>query len=278
MAKKVLIKIDKNGTKYWADYTCRRCGGQGGSDAWRYTGFTCYECGGAGVTSKPQTWKEYTPEYQAKLDERRAKKHAKELEKRKAEAATINAEFYARNGFSADGKTWAVLGDTYAIKDELKAAGCYFSGNLGWHADHDLEGYDTLALDCEQCFGKDEAGCFQYYNTNHEAYNAIKEENERRKAAENHSEYVGNVGDRIEVPVTIKSAYNFEVASYSRWGRTETHTIYTMLDKDGNVYVWKTSGWLGQEGEDVVIKGTVKEHSEYKGVKQTVLTRCKKGE
>ena len=52
------LRVDKNGTKYWADYTCPRCGGQGGSDAWAYTGWTCYECGGTGKADKARIIKE----------------------------------------------------------------------------------------------------------------------------------------------------------------------------------------------------------------------------
>lgn len=33
---------------------CGRCGGAGGADAWRFTGWTCYECGGSGFTYR--TW------------------------------------------------------------------------------------------------------------------------------------------------------------------------------------------------------------------------------
>ena len=32
MAKIVYLRTDKNGTKYYANYTCPRCGGAGGSD------------------------------------------------------------------------------------------------------------------------------------------------------------------------------------------------------------------------------------------------------
>ena len=68
------VRTDKNGTKIYHDYTCPRCGGQGGSEAWRFTGYTCYECRGTGTTDKPRIHKEYTPEYRAILDARAAKR------------------------------------------------------------------------------------------------------------------------------------------------------------------------------------------------------------
>ena len=95
MANKKLIKIDKNGSKHWEGIIkCDRCGGQGGSDAWKETGYTCYKCGGQGwIVAK---WIERTPEYEAKLAEKRKAKIAARMaeaeEQRKAYEAQIEAE------------------------------------------------------------------------------------------------------------------------------------------------------------------------------------------
>ena len=67
---------------------------------------------------------------------------------------------------------------------------------------------------------------------------------------------------------------------------------YILKDAEGNTFTWKTTNGLGidvkknehitwesaEEGQTVVLKGTVKEHNEYNGEKQTVLTRCKVSE
>lgn len=77
-----LIKIDRNGTKYFQGMIkCDRCGGKGiyyigvmnGEllPAYPDNG-TCYKCGGSGTVFGK--WVERTPEYEAKLAERRAKK------------------------------------------------------------------------------------------------------------------------------------------------------------------------------------------------------------
>lgn len=77
---KTLIKIDRNGSKHYEGMvTCDRCGGRGGSDAWKYTGYTCYKCGGTGRVYKK--WIERTPEYQAKLDAKRLARLEKEIAK-----------------------------------------------------------------------------------------------------------------------------------------------------------------------------------------------------
>lgn len=103
--------------------------------------------------------------------------------------------------------------------------------------------------------------------------------------------YIGNIKDRIEITATLTGEYKY-TTSYG-WRET-TNRIYTMKDDDGNVLVWKTTGFLviekvvtdrsGREyiesefahlGDRIRIKGTVKDHSEYKGTEQTVLTRVK---
>ena len=45
------------------NYACDRCGGVGGSDAWKHTGYTCYKCNGQRIL--PKTESVYTRE---KLD------------------------------------------------------------------------------------------------------------------------------------------------------------------------------------------------------------------
>lgn len=48
-------------------------------------------------------------------------------------------------------------------------------------------------------------------------------------------------------------------------------------DDAGNCFIWKsTSAFFNiAEGSQVRLRGTVKEHSDYKGTKQTILQRCK---
>lgn len=92
------------------DRVCWRCGGLGGSEKWRHTGWTCFRCGGSGKDPTRDRIKLYTAEQNAKLDaaaeKRAAKKAAAKAEadrieqaRRDAERAEIisdNAEFIAR--------------------------------------------------------------------------------------------------------------------------------------------------------------------------------------
>lgn len=103
-------------------------------------------------------------------------------------------------------------------------------------------------------------------------------------AAKAVSQYVGNVGDRVELTLTLAYTARWEVRSF--YGGTDTMQMHILKDADGNTFTWKTQNGLcvalgndqykvAEKGDTVKIKGTIKDHSEYKDEKQTVLTRCK---
>lgn len=55
-----------------------------------------------------------------------------------------------------------------------------------------------------------------------------------------------------------------------------TTYIHKFIDYNHNIFIWKTGGYVDADSGDVVtIKGVIKEHNEYRGEKQTILTRCK---
>lgn len=81
------------------------------------------------------------------------------------------------------------------------------------------------------------------------------------------SEYQGEVGERLELILTVEKTIEFE----GYYGRS---TMHIMNDYDGNCYVWTTSAKHWEPETERHIKGTVKEHKIYRGVKQTILTRC----
>lgn len=78
------IRTDRNGTKYFEDWTCPRCGGAGASDNWWRTGRTCYACGGSGKRDKPTIHKEYTEAHAAKLESKRNAAAVKKLAEKMA--------------------------------------------------------------------------------------------------------------------------------------------------------------------------------------------------
>lgn len=96
-----------------------------------------------------------------------------------------------------------------------------------------------------------------------------REKEQRRKAAESKSKHLGSIGDKITR--NIKS-----LQLLTSWdGMYGTTYMYSMEDDDGNVLIWKSSKWIDLDHADYHrVTGTVKEHSEFRGVKQTNLTRC----
>ena len=127
-----------------------------------------------------------------------------------------------------------------------------------------------------------------------EAYEREREfERQLREIAKfEHSEWVAEPKKRIDLELTLVRDYQYDrqAYGYSYGNHVETAHIYTLADADGNCYVWKTTKWLEQEYEDedgfiesiiaepgdkVALKATVKEHGEYRGIKQTVITRPK---
>lgn len=257
------IKTDKNGTEYYYDYTCRRCGGAGYSDKWCFTGKVCYECGGKGVSpERPQIVKKYTPEYAAKLDEKREARRIKQEQELRAKAEEVNAEFLAR--YFPNGKMYIVWGgyDRYT-GEELKAAGVKLMGAY-WYFTEVVEGFELIEVTPIEVTYKDRYGVLDFHRNFDDV---IWKKHEAMKPV---SEYVGQVGEKI----TIKATYDYVAWFDGYYGKTYIHNFKT---DSGDVLVWKTSkGNIGFEnGEQVEITATVSGHNEYKGEKQTTLTRCK---
>ena len=82
------------------------------------------------------------------------------------------------------------------------------------------------------------------------------------------SEFIGEVKDKVSCSVKeFKCLTSWE----TQWGVT---FLYEFVTEEGNILIWKTGKWLNDEAEITTIKGTIKAHNEFRGVKQTELTRC----
>ena len=190
-----------------------------------------------------------------------------------AKADEINAIWLKEHGFDADGNVWIVLGNTYIIRDQLRELGCQFNSIIGWHIDHELTEYPTIKLTSSQLCLKDIDGVFYALSLGN-ATELIGEANDKIKAQEPESSFVGSVGERIEVDATFWNEFTFTHENF--YGMQETSYIYIFKDSNGNQMKWSTSAVVPFGiGTRLHLKGTVKEHSEYKGIKQTILTRCK---
>ena len=100
---------------------------------------------------------------------------------------------------------------------------------------------------------------------NREMARKEKQEIEKKKAAK--SSWVGTVGERV----TLTSA---EAKLLTSWDTMYgVAFMYQFTDEAGNIYTWKTGNII--EETRVSLKGTVKAHGEFNGIKQTELTRCR---
>ena len=276
-------KVDKNGTHVFVDCTCSRCGGDGIIPYFGHVDHgVCFKCGGSGVGGNEEI-KVYTNEYGAKLKAQRAAREEAKRQKLIAESVEWNKEWMEREGFNAEGITYLVLGNTYEIKDELKAHGAKFNYMLGWHMPN-AEGYDAVPVQMEKITQHLWNGRLDYisnYSEIRELVSKLKDEAEQLPKVKNGepvSEYVGKVGERLEFEADLVGEFTFETPGYMSW-ETELMHIYKFKTAEGNIVVWKTTSYIKEYFEDDVkhftFKGTVKEHSEYKGEKQTVLNRVK---
>ena len=112
----------------------------------------------------------------------------------------------------------------------------------------------------------------------------LRQQEELIRAEKAKSQYIGKIGERIELEVILEKIATYERPSFRGYGN-ELVSVYIFKAGD-NKLVWQTSSSLGrwnerdeweypQAGDTIRLKATIKDHSEYKEEKQTVLTRCK---
>jgi hypothetical protein len=94
--------------------------------------------------------------------------------------------------------------------------------------------------------------------------------NMQRDRSQEKNEHAGAVGQKLPpTPVTVVSTTNIN----GQYGVTQ---LCRMHDAEGRLYVWFNSGGNRlEQGQKLTITGTIKKHDEFKGRKQTVLTRVK---
>lgn len=211
---------------------CSRCGGQGGSQAWAYTGWTCYRCNGR--CTEAVTRRVFTADRLDVLNITAQKKADK------LTAAAVVKAAAKRRAFI----TWA--------KPQGALIGAILTGKGSFLKDlaSKLRSHWTLS------------------EKQMDAAARIVEQNAERAAQDGTSAHVGEIKERIEFEASVE--FTKEIDGF--YGIT---TIIKLRDLDGNVFTWFASGWHDvKRGDRVSIKGTVKKHDEYQGVKQTILTRC----
>lgn len=107
-----------------------------------------------------------------------------------------------------------------------------------------------------------------------QAERALREEERQRELKQGkNSKFVGEVGKKLTAEVASCKCITSWTNCYDGY-HEQTTFMYKFVTTDGNILIWKTGKVLDEE-KVTSISGTVKEHSEFREVKQTVLTRCK---
>lgn len=236
--------------------TCNRCGGLGGSDAWKHTGWTCYKCNGARFVNEYVNAKIYTAEQLEKVNkaaEKRAATMARKAEaKRLAEEKRLEDE---RAGFEAMHGEWLEKVSAYAHRS-------------GFVADVVKGAKERLVLTENQIAAVNKTV-------------AKMEASDNQKEA---SEFVGSEGDRVELEARV--TYFRSMGRYT-YNAPMTYMV-KMVTVDGNSLTYfgtaaatfgikaDSEGFMVVDKEAVVrFKATVKKCETYEGEKQTVITRPK---
>lgn len=179
-----------------------------------------------------------------------------------------NSNFMKWNGISENGDFYKVLGNTYDIKDSIKKDGGKFSRELGWVFNREVPGYDLVKMNISEVAEKNFDGKYFFKDDVFETVKAIEKANTHYE--ETSSQFLGTVGSKLGA--TVAELVNSKVVS-TVYGDME---ILTFKDIDGNTIVWKTSPKDDLKiGMVVQINGIIKDHSEFRGDKQTVITRAK---
>jgi hypothetical protein len=86
------------------------------------------------------------------------------------------------------------------------------------------------------------------------------------------SQYVGSVGERR----VFRNLYVDKVLSFE--GQFGVSSLHILSDPAGNALAYWGHGKTFETGKEITIKATVKKQEEYKGMKQTTLSRCEEVE
>lgn len=229
----------------------------------------CYQCRGNKFISKEVRL--YTVEEAEKMEKRneaaRIKREQEREAKMKAEYAQKKAKWIEDHGFSNEGVTYVITGDSYSIKDELKAAGFIFDYTLKWHKAEVPTEYADRVKEIKM----DDIIEFSAWGEGHYKTGAANyiEKMLVENSEDASSAWIGTKGDKIDVDVTFVSKRGYQ----SKYGYSN---VYTFRTAEGNLLTWFSTVEVKKEiGEKFNLVATIKDHSEYKGIKSTVITRGK---
>lgn len=176
---------------------------------------------------------------------------------------TEKINWLINNGFSTDGKIYCVGGgNTFSIKDILKSKGFNYNPILNWYSSKSISGLPHPYFIFEMSFEE----LYEWDNKYKKAfpYEDAKERISALARVEDNSNFIAEIGDRVEIPVTYINKY-----------KIKGKNIYVFRNKD-NIINWETTAeLLPFPNQEKIIVGTVIDHSYYNDRKITKINRCK---
>lgn len=104
------------------------------------------------------------------------------------------------------------------------------------------------------------ASLFAYYDRSREI---------ERKKRENTSQFIGKVGERIPLENLLCTVSRVVESNYG------PSFLHRFEDSKGNALTWFSSSQILMQGKTYSGVGTIKAHEDFRGTKQTLITRCK---
>ena len=227
----------------------------------------CWKCLGTGHFTKDV--RDYTEaEYESMQKARATQKARRKEAAERREAARIDREntyTLTSHGFK-DSTAYAIVGDSYSIKDELKAHGAKFSYELRWICPEEptwLPADRYVAINAQDIF--ELSGEFiRVKETAHEYIASLQPTT---------GKHLGAVGQRIKVTATVVKVLTFKHEYMRGW--PSLSYMHIMKTDEGDTVTWTTSTVTWEVATKHTFVGTVKKLDTYNGDCRTTMTRCK---
>lgn len=120
---------------------------------------------------------------------------------------------------------------------KMSDRGAKYRGGINWYFLEKQYRYPTIELSYEECLNiYPEYGTMSWKDLTE--VQAVL--NSKIPTEEDPSQYVGQVGERLDLVVTFKKRSTYEIPSYAGWG-TDTVGINIFRDDVGNCFIWKST-------------------------------------
>lgn len=169
-------------------------------------------------------------------------------------------------GFGEQGYITIFKGDTDFYTDWFQNSGLKYAVRWGWYVPEGAEvpsplpvGIEPIKLDWERVSWDEDTLLPD---------GKLKEVLNSLIYDKHGSEYIGAIGDKYTGELTVIKTAPYETP----YGTT---TVHVFEDSLGNQLTWNTTSKQLELGHSYLISGTIKDHSNFKNIHQTVLTRCK---